>query len=317
MNIISILLIVIFILSVANGIARGFILSFANLLSWIGSLFLMLLLYPYVMDFLKGMMKDNRWNMPLAIFLSLLITGFIISFLLNRLLRLIPIKVHLNPINKIAGVLPGIVTGLLYAALLSLFFLVFPFSEKVSNETRNSKIAQKLTLGLEKIESRLKPGFKEAISRTMQMTTIEEGSEEMLKLSFAVKDPKVRESLEKEMLNMINTEREKQGLVLLVADSQLTELARNHSRDMLARSYFSHINPEGLSPFDRARKTHIPFRTIGENLALAQTLAIAHEGLMNSPGHRANILNSSFRKVGIGVLDGGIYGLMITQNFKN
>lgn len=262
-------------------------------------------------------MEDNRWIIPFAIFLSLMVTSIFISLLINRLLGFIPVKAHLNPINKITGILPGAITGLLYAAILSLLLLLIPFSEKISNETRDSKIAQQLTLGLQKIENHLKPGFKEAISRTMQMTTIEDGSEETLKLPFSVKSPKVRKSLEKEMLDMINTERKKQRLVLLVADSQLTKLARNHSRDMLARSYFSHINPEGLSPFDRARKAHILFLTVGENLALAQTLAIAHEGLMNSPGHRANILNSSFRRVGIGVLDGGIYGLMITQNFKN
>lgn len=51
--------------------------------------------------------------------------------------------------------------------------------------------------------------------------------------------------------------------------------------------------------------------------ALAPTLSQAHTGLMNSPGHRANILNNGFGRVGIGILDAGIYGLMITQNFRN
>lgn len=317
MNIISILLIIAFILSVVNGIARGFILSTINLLSWVGSLLLLFFLYPYVVDFLEKMTEDNRWNMPLSIVLCILIAIFFTSFLLNRFLRLIPINAHVSPINKIAGILPGAISGILYAALLSLLFLVFPFSEKTSNATRQSSIAQQLTLVLDKMENRLKPEFKETISRTMQMTMIEEDSKETIKLSFSVEDPEIRELLEKEMLEMINSEREKHGLVLLTVDTQLTELARNHSRDMFARSYFSHISPEGLSPFDRARKAHILYLTMGENLALTQTLLIAHEGLMNSPGHRANILNGSFGKVGIGILDGGIYGFMITQNFKN
>jgi uncharacterized protein YkwD len=55
----------------------------------------------------------------------------------------------------------------------------------------------------------------------------------------------------------------------------------------------------------------------GENLALAPTLTIAHEGLMNSPGHRANILQKKFGRVGIGVMEGGFHRLMITQNFRN
>ena len=75
--------------------------------------------------------------------------------------------------------------------------------------------------------------------------------------------------------------------------------------------------PERLSPFDRMKKHKIRFLAAGENLALGQTLNICHRGLMNSPGHRANILNPAFGRVGIGILDGGIYGLMITQSFRN
>jgi uncharacterized protein YkwD len=61
----------------------------------------------------------------------------------------------------------------------------------------------------------------------------------------------------------------------------------------------------------------IHFLTAGENIALAQSLSIAHNGLMNSPGHRANILNPAFGHVGIGILDGGMFGLMISQEFSN
>ncbi|WP_432711580.1 CAP domain-containing protein, partial [Pedobacter sp.] len=87
--------------------------------------------------------------------------------------------------------------------------------------------------------------------------------------------------------------------------------------DMFDRGYFSHYTPEGEDPFARIRKYRVSFMSAGENLALAQTLPLAHVGLMNSPGHRANILNPSFGRLGIGILDGGIYGLMITQNFRN
>jgi uncharacterized protein YkwD len=65
------------------------------------------------------------------------------------------------------------------------------------------------------------------------------------------------------------------------------------------------------------RRDGVRFITAGENLALAPTLRIAHRGLMNSPGHRANIMNPSFGRVGIGILEGGSHGLMITQNFRN
>ena len=87
--------------------------------------------------------------------------------------------------------------------------------------------------------------------------------------------------------------------------------------DMFNRGYFSHITPEGQTPGNRMRKEGVRFITSGENLALGQTLLICHNGLMNSPGHRANILNPAYERIGIGILDGGKYGLMITQNFRN
>jgi uncharacterized protein YkwD len=64
-------------------------------------------------------------------------------------------------------------------------------------------------------------------------------------------------------------------------------------------------------------EANVRFLTAGENLALAPTLEIAHRGLMNSPGHRANILNPDFGRVGIGIMDGGMRGLMVSQEFRN
>ncbi|HEV8503758.1 MAG TPA: CAP domain-containing protein, partial [Chitinophagaceae bacterium] len=107
------------------------------------------------------------------------------------------------------------------------------------------------------------------------------------------------------------------GLRPLVADPEMTEVARAHSKDMFARGYFAHFTPEGKSPFDRMDAAHVQYSTAGENLALAHSLSIAHNGLMNSPGHRANILNPAFGRVGIGILDGGFYGLMVSQEFRN
>jgi uncharacterized protein YkwD len=118
------------------------------------------------------------------------------------------------------------------------------------------------------------------------------------------------------MLELVNKERAKEGLKPLKADPELSRVARAHSRDMFIRGYFAHENPDGMDPFDRMKKANVRFRVAGENLALAQTLDIAHINLMNSPGHRANIMNPAFGRLGIGVLDGGFYGLMISQEFR-
>jgi uncharacterized protein YkwD len=86
---------------------------------------------------------------------------------------------------------------------------------------------------------------------------------------------------------------------------------------MFVKGYFSHVNTEGKNPFQRMKDASISFGTAGENIALAQTVEIAHTNLMNSPGHKANILNPAFKRLGIGILDGGFHGLMITQDFRD
>ena len=119
------------------------------------------------------------------------------------------------------------------------------------------------------------------------------------------------------MLQMLNAERATHGLPPLKADPEMSRLAREHSQDMLARGYFSHVTPEGKDLSDRMRTGHLGYLQAGENLAFAPTLAGAHQGLMHSPGHRANILRKQFGRVGIGILDAGSRGLMVTQDFRN
>ena len=119
------------------------------------------------------------------------------------------------------------------------------------------------------------------------------------------------------MLDLVNQERAAAGLKPLAADPELTEVARRHSADMFARGYFAHDTPEGRTPFDRMRAANVRFITAGENLALAPTVQVAHNGLMNSPGHRANILRPEFGRLGIGIMDGGMRGLMVSQEFRD
>lgn len=117
------------------------------------------------------------------------------------------------------------------------------------------------------------------------------------------------------MLDLVNGARAKAGLAPLKADPLLTKLARMKSLDMIANHYFSHTSPVWGSPFDLMRKKGVHYRTAGENIAGNQSVSAAHAALMNSPGHRANILNRRFTKVGIGIIHGGDYGIMFTQDF--
>ena len=110
-------------------------------------------------------------------------------------------------------------------------------------------------------------------------------------------------------------ERAKKGLPALQIDYRLVQTARAKSRDMIKGGYFDHQSPTLGSPFDQMRKAGIPYRYAGENIAGNSSAAGAMVSWMNSSGHRANILNPNFNHIGIGVVDGGPYGKMLTQQF--
>lgn len=118
------------------------------------------------------------------------------------------------------------------------------------------------------------------------------------------------------MVALVNEERSARGLPQLVIDPALADVARVHSADMWARDYFSHTNPDGLSPFDRIRDAGISYRRAAENIARARSVQRAHELLMNSDGHRTNILRPNYGRIGIGIVSTS-QGEMITQLFAN
>lgn len=120
---------------------------------------------------------------------------------------------------------------------------------------------------------------------------------------------------ERQMLDLVNQERLAAGQRPLQVDMTLVELARMKAQDMIDKGYFAHQSPTYGSPFEMIRAAGIKYLYAGENLAGAPMVESAHENLMNSPGHRANILNSNYTKVGIGVVDGGPYGKMFVQLF--
>jgi uncharacterized YkwD family protein len=120
---------------------------------------------------------------------------------------------------------------------------------------------------------------------------------------------------EQKMLALVNGEREKIGLKPLSLNMELTKAARVKAGDMIANNYFSHNSPTFGSPFDMMERFGIIYRAAGENLAGAGSIATAHKNLMNSEGHRSNILNAAYREIGIGVVAGGPYGKIFVQLF--
>lgn len=108
------------------------------------------------------------------------------------------------------------------------------------------------------------------------------------------------------VLDLVNIERQSAGLEPLTWDDDAAEVAYSHSVDMDDRGYFDHTNPDGQEPWDRLSAAGVRWSTAGENIARGQpTPEAVVAAWMDSPGHRENILRSSFRKLGIGVHDNG------------
>ncbi|MFA6084053.1 CvpA family protein [Mucilaginibacter sp.] len=318
MNYIDLLLIVVMLLCIWENYSQGFILSALGLLSWTGSLIMGFNTYTFISKLmLRFFPATGIWATPLSFILAVIISKLLFDLIINVILYKTPGHAHKLVINKVFGIIPGIINGLIWTALLSGLLLLMPFNNSISKQTRSSKLADRLSDKVSWLDAKLSPVFSEALSHVIPANSVEVSKEKPVDLPFSVKNPRVRPDVEAAMLVLVNRERVQRGLKLLKADPELTIVARKHSVDMFARGYFSHYTPEGINPFGRMRADGIQFLTAGENLALAQTLAIAHKGLMNSPGHRSNILNPTFGRLGIGIEDGGIYGLMITQNFRN
>lgn len=116
-------------------------------------------------------------------------------------------------------------------------------------------------------------------------------------------------SLEQEMIEAVNQQRQAQGLPPYIRDEALTTVARAHAQDMVSRGYFGHVTLEGLSLRDRLAAQDLTLNWVGENIIrtvkpISQTVDYSIDWFMNDPPHRQNILHDHFDRVGIGVAEG-------------
>lgn len=120
---------------------------------------------------------------------------------------------------------------------------------------------------------------------------------------------------EKEVFDLINEQRKKNGLAALKMDAEAQNVARIKAKDMVDNNYFSHNSPTYGSPFDMLKSFKVSYKTAGENIAGNSSNSKAVTAWMNSSGHKANILNSSFNYTGIGVVSSPKYGKVYVQIF--
>lgn len=120
---------------------------------------------------------------------------------------------------------------------------------------------------------------------------------------------------EKEVFDLINKQRTQNGLSALKLDTETLRVARIKAQDMVENNYFSHNSPTYGSPFQMLNSFKISYKTAGENIAGNSSNSSAVTAWMNSSGHKANILNSSFNYTGIGVVKSSKYGKVYVQMF--
>ena len=122
-------------------------------------------------------------------------------------------------------------------------------------------------------------------------------------------------SNEQEVFNLINAKRTANGLQALKFDSELQRVAKIKAQDMVDNNYFSHTSPTYGSPFDMLKSFKISYTAAAENIAGNSSNSGAVEAWMNSSGHKANILNSTYTHTGIGVVKSQKYGKIFVQMF--
>ena len=317
-NWIDLLLAGIVLLGAASGWARGFVYSALDLLMLAASIAAAFLGYRHAADWLGQLAPSyGIWIPPLAFVGIFMLVHLVLGAAVLRLAARLPRNVHGHGVNRFFGLLPGSMNGAIHAVVAALLLLTLPLGAHIGRWAQDSALAPRLAAPAEWVEGQLAPIFDPLVQRTMQALTVRPETRESLPLAFRVAKATARPELEGRMLELVNAERRAAGLKPVQPDGELVKVARAHSQDMLARGYFAHVSPEGKDLGDRLLQARVRYLSAGENLALAPTLHSAHTGLMRSPGHRANILRPQFGRLGIGILDAGSHGLMVTQAFRN
>ena len=220
----------------------------------------------------------------------------------------------LAPADRILGTLPAAIRSLFIVAVAILAIEAFPVGSDMKAAVEASRTGRFVNAQIVAFQPQIESFTRQLGGSPLLVTRIGEDQTERLDLPDGIElapDPVA----ERQLVDLVNEERTQRGIKSLVLDERLVSVARAHSQEMFTLKYFSHESPVSGSPFDRLKSAGITYSRAGENLAYAQSVSVAHRALMESPGHRENILRSEFTRIGIGVINAPAYGRMITQLF--
>ena len=322
LNFVDIAIVIVVLIYAFEGYALGVVRSTLDLITFVVSFVFGIAFY----DFFSGILVNNLglpkgFGNALGFFLAAFLCEVVLTYLLRRLVM--PFVVTKTEgfsserRDKFLGIIPGVFSAIILLAFVLTMIVALPLSPFLKNSVASSRLGEPLVSNISGFDKKINNIFGGAVNDALTFLTVEPKSQELLKLNFSTNNIKIDPQAESQMLVDVNEKRSADGLSALKIDPVLTSVARAHCTDMFARGYFSHYTPEGKSPFDRMAEADVKYQNAGENLALAPDEGLAMQGLMNSPGHRANILSDKFGKIGIGVIDSGIYGEMFCQEFTN
>jgi uncharacterized protein YkwD len=324
LNWLDVLILIILFFYAFEGFSLGFLLATIDFVSFILSFILGIAFYSKIASILVVTFKISQgFANAIGFFIAAAFFEIIFNFILKAFVVGIPFlnrefkSANLRTINKLFGIIPGIFSGLLLCSFILSLIVTLPFSIFLKHSVNNSKIGNVLVANTQSFSKNWNNIFGGAVNDALSFLTVEPQSNQTVDLHFKVSSTTVDNQAEQQMFKLVNNERTSRGIDALSFDESLAQVGRSHCKNMFNRGYFSHFTPEGASPFDRMIASRISFNYAGENLALAPNVTLAMNGLMESPGHKANILSFHFKKVGIGVIDGGVYGQMYCQEFTD
>lgn len=314
--------ILVFIFYGIQGYAVGFIESFIEFISFALSFTFGLKLYGVVGKLLiSAFSLSPGFANAIGFFVIVTILEIVFKIILGKLFPKLSQISRLERfeglafLNSVLGFFSGIASAFILLSFIFSIIVSLPISVFLTRSISESYIGKLLVSKTQNFEKNLRDVFGGSLYDTVHFFTVAPSGNDFVSLRFKVENGKEDLKSEQQMLERVNKERSQKGLSILIFDEELAKIARSHSKDMFGRGYFSHHSPEGAGPVDRM--FGISFSVAGENLALAPSVDLAMQGLMNSPGHRANILSDKFKKIGIGAIDGGVYGIMFTQEFTD
>lgn len=305
-----------------SGLRKGFFSILINLFSFVLALVLAAYTYKYSAELLTSNFSLNgSYSNVLGFFINIFIFKLLTIFLIHIALSGFVPKINNALINKIAGGLSSLIFAASVVFVIFSITLSFSLPYFMDSAIRSSLTGRTIESDPFSLNGKLKDIFGNILNTTvskLEFLIIDEGEKnKAISLGFKTSEYKFDEKTEKEMLELMNNERRAKDLNDLVLDGELRDVARNYGAEMLEKGYFSHTSEQGEGPADRMKTGGVEFNFSGENLAFSKDVLSAHKGLMESPGHRKNILHPFFHRIGIGVVDAGPNGIIFVQNFAD